>query len=322
MKEVLKDMLQDTLIVPYDDSVIEELTQVCQDYASKDNLSDEDFEDLVFALLTNKQNSSLCKILEKNYKSKTNDEIKLPKCIWMALTVFILFTAIHDLESNDETKALYSATLMNYMILRKGTFNTVPFKKYLIQLYGHFDNYWTTRGEINKSDDSGLLNRILTNPDFIEDEGISNDQQSELQSIANDAAKFRINQLMQSSELMTIKNPFIRTYHGLMIFSTKLPWLYLNYTIKDLLATLLPQQNYNTKKLREILVDIHNTENYIAPEFMSKSSILLRLLGYDSELEDVLIFDEEFSPKDFCVYLYYELMLEKKLKDYNDGEGE
>lgn len=320
MKEVLKDILQGTLIVPYDDSMIEDLVLVCQEYASKDNLSNEDFEDLVYALLINKQSSSLCQILEKNYKDKTSDEIKLPKCTWRALTVFILFIAIRNSESSDETKAIYSAILMNYIILRKGSFNTIPFKNYLGQLYGHFDNYWATCGEINESEESGLLNSILANPDFLEDEGISEDHQVELQNIANDAAKFRINKLMQSPELMGIKNPFIRAYHGLMIFFEKLTWLYLNYTIKDLLTILLPQQNYKTKKLKDILHDIRSMESYTEPGFLSNSSILLRLLNEDPELNDILILDEEFSPKEFCVYLYYELILEKMLNDYNDGE--
>lgn len=319
MKEALKDMLKGTLIVPYDDSVIEELVEVCNSYIMEEDFSIEDFENLVQALLSNKQTGSLCKTLEVNYKDKTGNEIKLPKCTWIPLTAFMLFISIKNSELDNELKAIYSAIVMNYMVLQKGKFSNVPFKKYIIQLYGYFDRHIEEKNEIQESDDNGLLNRILGDVDFVENEGIGND---DLQSIANNAAKYRMTQLMKSDELTNIDNLFNRTYNGLVIFFEKLPWLYLDFTIQDIVQVLLPQKNNSTKKLKNILDDIRSMDNFSAPQYASNSSILLRLLDNDSEIEGTSIIEQKFTPKEFCVYLYYELMLEKKLKEYNDGEGE
>lgn len=319
MKEALKDMLKGTLIVPYDDSVIEELVEVCNSYIMEDDFSIEDFENLAQALLSNKQTGSLCKTLEVNYKDKTGNEIKLPKCTWIPLTAFMLFISIKKSELDNELKAIYSAIVMNYMVLQKGKFSNVPFKKYIIQLYGYFDVHIEEKNEIQESNDDGLLNRILADADFVENEGISND---DLQCIANNAAKYRMTQLMKSDELRNIDNLFSRTYNGLVIFFEKLPWLYLDFTIQDIVQTLLPQKNNSTKKLKNILDDIRSMDNFTAPQYASNSSILLRLLDNDSEIEGTSIIEQEFTPQEFCVYLYYELMLEKKLEEYNDGEGE
>lgn len=319
MKEALKDMLKGTLIVPYDDSVIEELVEVCNSYIMEDDFSIEDFENLVQALLSNKQTGSLCKTLEVNYKDKTGNEIKLPKCTWIPLTAFMLFISIKNSELDNELKAIYSAIVMNYMVLQKGKFSNVPFKKYIIQLYGYFDVHIEEKNEIQESNDDGLLNRILADADFVENEGISND---DLQCIANNAAKYRMTQLMKSDKLRNINNLFNRTYNGLVIFFDKLPWLYLDFTIQDIVQALLPQKNNSTKKLKNILDDIRSMDNFTAPQYASNSSILLRLLDNDSEIEETSIIEQKFTPQEFCVYLYYELMLEKKLEEYNDGEGE
>jgi len=319
MKEALKDMLKGTLIVPYADSVIEELVEICSSYVMEDDFSIEDFENLVQALLINKQTGSLCKTLEINYYNKTGNKIKLPKCTWIPLTAFILFISIKDSELDNELKAIYSAILMNYMILQKGKFSNVPFKKYIIQLYGHFDRYMEEKNEIQESDDDDLLNKILADVDFVDNEGITND---DLQYIANDAAKYRMTQLMKSDELANVDNLFNRTYKGLMIFFEKLPWLYLDFKIQDIIQVLLPQKSNSTKKLKNILDDIRNMDNFTAPQYASNSSILLRLLGNDSKLEGTSVIEQKFTPKELCVYLYYELMLEKELKEYYDGEGE
>lgn len=319
MKEALKDMLKGTLIVPYDDSVMQELVEVCNSYVVEDDFSIEDFEGLVQALLSNKQTGSLCETLKIRYKDKTGNEIKLPKCTWIPLTAFMLLVSIENSELNDELKAIYSAILMNYMILQKGIFANVPFKKYIIQLYGHFDKHMEEKNEISKSDEDDLLKKILTDEDFIENESITN---NDLQCIANDAAKYQMTQLMKSDELANIDNLFNRTYNGLLIFFEKLPWLYLDFTIQDIIQALLPQKNNSTKKLKNILDDIRNMDNFTVPQYASNSSILLRLLDNDPEIEETSVIEQKFTPKEFCVYLYYELMLEKKLKEYNDGEGE
>lgn len=315
MKEALKDMLKGTLIVPYDDSVIEELVNVCNNYVVDDDFSIEEFDNLVQALLSKMQTGSLCKTLEENYKDKTGDEIKLPKCTWIPLTAFILFISIKNSELDNELKAIYSAIVMNYMILHKGNFSNVPFKKYIIQLYGHFDKHIEEKNKIQESDDDSLLNRILTDVNFVKNEVISND---DLQYIANNAAKYQMAQLMKSDELTNIDNLFIRTYNGLVLFFDKLPWLYLDFTIQDIIQLLLPKKNNSEKKLKNILDDIRSMDNFTAPQYDSNSSILLRLLDNDSEIEKTSIVEQKFTSKEFCVYLYYELMLEKKLKEYND----
>lgn len=317
MEETLKNMLKGTLIVPYDDSVIEELVMVCNSYVVDDDFSIEEFENLVQTLLSKLQTGSLCKTLEDKYKDKTGEEIKLPKCTWIPLTAFILFLSVKYSELDSELRAIYSAIVMNYMILQKGNFSNVPFKKYIIQFYGHFDKHIEEKNKILKSDDDSLLNRILTDVNFMQNERISN---GDLLYIANDAAKYRMTQLMKSDELTNINNLFIRTYNGLVIFFEKLPWLYLDFTIQDIVQLLLPQNNNSEKKLKNILDDIRSMDNFTAPQYGSNSSILLRLLGNDSEIEKTSIVEQKFTSKEFCVYLYYELMLEKKLKEYNDGE--
>ena len=72
------------------------------------------------------------------------------------------------------------------------------------------------------------------------------------------------------------------------------------------------------KSLRGIISDILDLEKDFFDTPLSKSSIILKMINESYIYEGVFV-DEKLSPAEFFVYLYYEVLLELKLKE-NGGE--
>lgn len=72
------------------------------------------------------------------------------------------------------------------------------------------------------------------------------------------------------------------------------------------------------KSLRGIISDILALEKDFFDVPISKSSIILKMINESYIYEEVFV-DEKLSPAEFFVYLYYEVLLELKLKE-NGGE--
>lgn len=320
MNNVLAQMLQGILIVPLEKSVIENLCNHCRDYAV--SLNDDSFCDLVSDLLLEKNQSDLCNKLQAIYNSNNDDKIVIPECASIALGFFIVYFLIVASDTSTIQKNKYSASLMNLMILCKGRFQELPYKEFITQLYGFFDKELQKNNNDEFDLDSDVLDKMLNDAQIFNEEAFEESELIELRAIAHDASIFQLRKILKDQSLMSGKNIYIKVYYIINKYVKRLPTLYLNYSITDILSDIKKGQGVKDKKLSDIIKIISDDPDFIEPTYQSKSAILLRLLNKDNAFNNISILGEPFSVEEFSVYLYYELIFDKYLNQIKSNETE
>lgn len=320
MNNILAQMLQGILIVPLDKPIIENLSNHCRNYAA--DLNDDSFCDLVSDLLLEKNRSDLCNQLEVIYNSNNDDKIVIPECTSIALGFFIVYFLIIGSDNSTVQKNKYSASLMNLMILCKGRFHELPYKAFITQLYGFLDKELLKNINDEFDLNSDVLDKMLNDAQILNEETFDESELVELRAIAHDAAIFQLRKILKDQLLMRGGNIYVRAYHIITEYVKRLPTLYLNYSITDILSDIKKGQRVKDKNLSDIIKIISDDPDFIEPTYQSKSAILLRLLNKDNALNNISILGESFSVEEFSVYLYYELLFDKYLNQIKRNETE
>lgn len=141
---------------------------------------------------------------------------------------------------------------------------------------------------------------------------ISENDANDLRLAFKEATLYRIERLLTSDLIQKIDNPFTRIYVGLSKMFENLPYLFYNLDVKRIVG-LLDKDEKKRKKLSNIIDDILNSDYKFDQDYSETSVILSMINGKKQEVAGDLM----LSQKEFAIYLYYELLIEKIIYSIN-----
>lgn len=298
-------LMQSGLIVPYSEDYILLLEEGCR------NFIDEKLDFDVFADLAMSYTKNSCPDLLKSHIRELIDENEeLPPCVWNTLVFYVVYLAIID-NDDEKEKAIYSCMLQNILIRCKGHWEELRFPSYLIRLYGFIDMYLQDNIVGDGDFPHDFLGRIFSDISSLTTSLNTVEEQRKLKIIGKYAWKHRLEEWIKNGESQH-QNPYLKAMEFLQYLFENRPDVFIHDGVFKLIKESKCLQNKKKETLGKIIETIRNAEIINEETERPKSSVLLRLLSGENVTEDTFL-QEKFSPKEFFVCVYYELLLESIL---------
>lgn len=311
---VLKQMSEDVLVIPFSDEIVEKLEEFSRtqlDYVGYERISE-----LIICFVAKKHDERLLKDLVQY--------IELNECLWgLPVTVvepiiaeYIVLLSINEAESDFE-RIIYSLMLKNSILLVVKGYGYLSYPKSVINTYNLYSNHLEETKTFESENTVNLINELLSiDIDKSSYSFSSKEKKMELKSIFYDAAVYRYNELLNHLTDQIIEDDiYLRVYKVVKSLIEETPWLYIDRhperTLKTLICKLSPTDH--RKKLGEVINLISKNEDF--DEEYDATSVLLNMMAGEKEYyTHVWNNDAELTIAEFAVYMYYELLTEKLLE--------
>lgn len=299
-------LMQSGLIVPYSKDYILSLEDGCR------NFIDEKLDNGVFTDLALSYTKNSCPDFFKNYIQGLFEEAKeLPPCVWNTLVFYVVYLAIID-NDDEKEKAIYSCMLQNILIRCKGHWEELKFPFYLIRLYGFMDMYLQDNQVGDGDFPHDFLGTIFCDIDSLRTSlNAKEEEQRKLKIIGKYAWKHRLEEWIKNGEFQH-HNPYLKAMEFLQYLFDNRPDIFIHDGVFELIRESKFLQSQKKETLGRILETIRAAEIINAETERSKSSVILRLISEEHITDDTFL-QEKFTPKEFFVCVYYELLLESIL---------
>lgn len=300
----LKNLLQRTLVVPYDDEETARLERVCDAFAQDKDFSDDTVADLAIMVMTHTQDESLKKKFAKLYEEHNGGSLALSKPVCEALGAYTMYKAVN---SGDIT---YNLALLNCMVLMNKRWEHTSFQDLFAKCIETALRIVDNESKLEKVDDTDYLAKLFGNKGELENTTMDNGSLKIVKRLARDAWYHRTHEYINSEELKRY-NTYIKVFVALQYIVGSMPWDFLNERAIDQIKEIVP--NTKTKELTvEEIVDMLRPYYDVETELNSHSSLLLQVIANKEHRATGWPFMRtSLSVREFAVYLYYELILEK-----------
>lgn len=300
----LKNLLQRTLVVPYDDEETARLEKVCDAFAQDKDFSDDTVADLAIMVMTHTQDESLKKKFAKLYEEHNGGSLALSKPVCEALGAYTMYKAVN---SGDIT---YNLALLNCMVLMNKRWEHTSFQELFAKCIETALRIVDNESRLEKADDTDYLVKLFGNKGELENTTMDNGSLKIVKRLALDAWYHRTHEYINSEELKGY-NTYIKVFIALQYIVGSMPWDFLNERAIDQIKEIVP--NTKTKELTvEEIVDMLRPYYDVETELNSHSSLLLHVIANKEHRATGWPFMRtSLSVREFAVYLYYELILEK-----------
>lgn len=302
MKQKLnKFIMESGAVIPFEEPLIDVLHTSCDRYIQSESFNEE-FEALLYAYIKGEQSDCVYTILDYVHENQDYNEYTLPEFAECAVVFYCIYLSIRN---SGETDAIYrSLALKNVIINAKGHFHYLLFQQELVELYKNFDAYW----ESNLSPDSypeTLVQQILERNGNVE---LTDEDNDSLVALATIAWMNKINEIING---LTEQDPFLRAVLFVEKFFIALPTINSAIKVEDYIDMIIPKYKNRSKKIEDIIAGIKDEGISLLEDVKSDTSTLLKMI----EEDDNALCYIKLTAGEFLVYLYYEMLLETKLKD-------
>ena len=303
-KKLLSKMLRGDVAIPYSESMVDAIDQACRSYENGDIyvLMDEMLECFLIGKVSQSFKKHMEKILEMD---------SIPTNVVQRIAQYRCYTMV--MEEEDELKKSILATIfMNYILAVRGCFNKLTHAEIMIQLYDyHISNYIEKNDKIETDGEISIIEMIASADSVVEILTDEENVDKQLKSIAKQASLYRYKRIIEETEIKSIGDPFLRVYKGLSDLIGNMDYLFYNVDVIDMINSLLTtEEQSKRKKLDSIISKISEKVNEEL-EYYTSSSIMIRLIDGDKSLFMKGLRNQSFSIKEFAIYLYFELLLER-----------
>lgn len=308
MSVSLKSMLEGASAIPYSDGLIDILEKSCHTYKSDDEFGRVD--ELVVAFVKGHIPDSFINHIRSAMNESDFNEIPTNE-VFVRLAQYVVLVTI--LENEDELyKAICASKLMNYMLVAKALRRPIPNVKQLLSVYDyHLSAYLRYVDKLQENKQSSLRSEV---PDADFPLEVSEADAQTLRLVFKESELYRIERLLMSEVIQSIKNPFERVYVGLYKMFDNLPYYYYDLDLGRIMSLLIGgEEEKKRKKMSNIVNDIVQS-GYGVDYSYGETSVVLGMI--DGKIEKV-VGDMMLSVKEFAVYLYYEILTEKIISVQN-----
>lgn len=301
MEMILKDMLADSLVVPFEDEILKRLENVCQGYS--DELDPAELVSrFTISVLMNEPDLDLKEELEEKYQSEYNADIHLPKCVMRPLAAYIVNRMI-----TSQGEIWPYIAVRNCLVLCAGEFDRVPYPDFFIFVVNYTNNMLKTMSKIESVDDETFMKSLFRDGYKTFDLSVKDNQQL-MKNIVRDAWYYRTQNTL--SVPIEADNIYARIYKMMAALVNSMPWELYNEKNLSHVRQITLYAKTNKITVRHIVEKVSD----VIDEFdgLDDSSLLLRVMS-DShdDLRSSAFMDRQLSAREFALYLYYELLLEK-----------
>lgn len=304
-------ILEGSVAVPYSQEVLDCLESACVSHM-QDDTDYQKMEDLAGSFLTGN--------VSMDFKDTVNsalDESELNCIIPDNVLVRLSLHAICScFDSDDELDRAIRATIfMNYMILKKNHFDSLPNSSYIKEIYQwHLSRYLSENDSAETGRKTEWIKKIAEEGQSILQNGISRAEDiKHIQMLAKEASFYRVRLSVEDHSVRSIGNPYVRVFKGLNAMFNSMEYPFYNFDMQGIISLLIRPDEEGKGKKRKFASFIGELrkEQDCGNEPEMDSSVLLRLIySKDADcLKNVL--DMSFGVREFAIYLYYELLLER-----------
>lgn len=298
-------LMQSGLIVPYSENYILLLDKECRNFI-EEKLNYDVFADLALNYTKNSCPSQLKIYIQE----QIGENEELPLCVWNTLVFYIMYVVINDSE-DEEKQAIYSCMLQNILVLCKGHWEELKFPFYLMKLYGFMDVY-LQNNEIGSGDfPNDFLKTMFSDISLLKTTINTEEGQRNLKIIGKYAWNHHLEELIKNGEFQD-QNPYLKIMKFLQYLFKNRPDALIHDGVFEFIRESMFLKSNKEETLDKILESIRNSEIYTEEVEWSKSSVIFRLLFGEYVIDDTFL-QTKFSPKEFFVCVYYELLLESIL---------
>lgn len=300
----LKNLLQRTLVVPYDDEETARLERVCDAYVQDEDFSDDTVADLAIMVMSHTQDDRSKKKFAKIYEVQNGGSLALSKSVCEALGAYTVYKAA---SSGDIT---YNLALLNCMVLMNKRWEHTSFPELFAECIETALRIVDNESRLEMVDDTDYLTKLFGSKDELENTTMDNDSLKIVKQLARDAWYHRTHEYINSEELKGY-NTYIKAFVALQYIVNSMPWNFLNERAVEQIKEIA--SNTKAKELTiEEIVGLVRPYYDIDSELNSHSSLLLQVIADKEHRATGWPFMKtSLSVREFAVYLYYELILEK-----------
>lgn len=315
MDAILSSMLAKAFIVPISNEEVENIKQIIDGFLEEINV---DKLQLCGAVYFERiKLEEFRSALDKQAETLDLDILAdLSDLAYIALSEYVLYQMACSSSVVEEFRFLTSLYIRNFFVLQKNgqkMFNPNGLKKPL----KYADEYLNVKGTISNNGENVFKPNIFgaeSWQDVIgEDNSVTLNHLKEIKTYAMKAEKYDFLQDVASVKSMTCKDSFQKAFVAAYRLSQVSSWLLVDSTPKLTMQKIVTNSK-TSKKLQCIDLDL---TAYPYVDIKSNSSLLLGYI-YDAEKNKRNLDQMEFTPMEFAIYLYYEFLLEKIMKEYGN----
>lgn len=304
MEISLNELLDRTLVVPYEEETVNRLERVCNCYVDdENNFSSDSVADLMMIVLTHSPVSSLKTGLEKLYQEKYDEMFVIPKSVCETLAAFMLILAMR------KDNISYKLALLNTLIIQNGQLDKLPFAIFFAEAVQDALHYIDKEGELERRDETAFINRLF-NGGKNTPVSLDEDDLHITKNLARKAWYYEIREYIEGDRLKGLQT-YSKVFKSLTYIVNSMPWDFYNEHAMRQIKEITGNSNSKTKTIEDIikivkpLYDSQKKVKY-------RSSVLLQLLaGEKHEYSKLAFMKSKLTVREFAVWLYYELLHEK-----------
>ena len=314
MDDMLSVILAKAFIIPLSKTETDQIKKVVDTY-----LKDVDVDKLQLCgevYFLRKRKEKLQSELENCAASLEQKFLDLSDLAYVALAEYILCTIACSSAVSGKFRFLASMFIRNFLVLQKAGFKMF-YPEALKQSLRYASNYLEEHGTVNGIDEYSLKPKIFSASNwsdiFSSDEKLSQNHFEEIKTYAFKAEKYDFIQAVNSEKKIQYKDSFQKALAVAYHLSHVSSWLMVDSNPKATIKQIM-SGNKTMKKLQSICLD---TAELLCENIQGSSSLLLDYI-YHPLKRDAKLGEMEFTPTELAVYLYYEFLLEKLLKEYGE----
>lgn len=327
--EIIKKFLEGSVVIPYSDDLLSVIDKACHSYISEE-------EEDKYADIETMAECFLWGIGAEDFQFVLNDSVNkentintLPKVVIQRLAAYECYIMIME-EEDERISSIMATIFMNYLLSEKTGLKCIPCGDMIHEIYNkHLSKFMAKNDKYCDTRDLELIKGIAEAEDAVKyitetaeektDEMQVNDL---LKELAKSAAYYEYDRALRDSFSEEIQDPFVKVFVAVCNLMKHTKYCYYSYLFFPKIMGLLDKTDQNKRKTISKIIDglgLH-AKKYV-DEPLSGSSLILRLLHGDKIPSRDVLNATQINVKEFCVYLYYELLIENILNQiYDNGE--
>ena len=235
------------------------------------------------------------------------------------------------MEEEDERISSIMATIfMNYLLSEKTGLKCIPCGDMIHEIYNkHLSKYIAKNDKSCDKGDLELIKGIAEAEDAVKYITETAEEETEempvkymLKELAKAATYYEYDRALWDSFSEEIHDPFVKVFFAVCNLMKHTEYCYYSYLFFPKIMGLLDKTEQNKRKtISKIMESLRSNADRFVNKPLSGSSLILRLLHGDKIPSRDVLNATQISVKEFCVYLYYELLIENILNQiYDNGE--
>lgn len=327
--EIIKKFLEGSVVIPYSDDLLSVIDKACHSYISEE-------EEDKYADIEKMAECFLWGIGAEDFQSVLNDSVNkentintLPKVVIQRLAAYECYIMIME-EDDERISSIMATIFMNYLLSEKTCLKCIPCGDMIHEIYNkHLSKYMAKNDKYCDTGDLELIKGIAEAEDAVkyitETAGEKTDEMQVndlLKELAKAAAYYKYDRALRDSFSEEIQDPFVKVFFAVCNLMKYTEYCYYSYLFFPKIMGLLDKTEQNKRKtISKIMESLRPNADRFVNKPLSGSSLILRLLNGDKIPSRDVLNATQINVKEFCVYLYYELLIENILNQiYDNGE--